>query len=235
MKTRILLALLLIGGSLAFAQASATLGNIIQLGRSTSANLPASSTTIQGAMLFDLDAGVPKYNTGSAWATFTSPSVPAALTSWTSDGGAVLTLGATDGGLLRVVSSNSSTIASVFVNSAIAAATYGYEPGPPIPFEVDAIRFAVVLAVLDAGTTQPVFAIVDDLSQTCSCTFPCNAASSITGYRSTCAFADAGTCLFAAAAPLTYSFSAIGDCKYPDAGIAAPTILGNITIEGKAR
>lgn len=69
-KSRLLLAAVLILATFAFSQA--TIGNIIRLGQSTSANLPASSTTIKGGLIFDLDAGAPKYNDGTAWQSFSS-------------------------------------------------------------------------------------------------------------------------------------------------------------------
>ena len=69
MKNRALIAaaLVILVAGLAMPQATATLGNMIQLGRATSANLPTPSTTIQGALIFDLDAGKPKYNNGTTW------------------------------------------------------------------------------------------------------------------------------------------------------------------------
>ena len=69
MKTwRVAAALALVAG-LALSQAPTILGNMLQLGRSTEAALPTSSTAIQGALLFNLDAGAPTMNDGTRWLT----------------------------------------------------------------------------------------------------------------------------------------------------------------------
>lgn len=49
--------------------AQSILGSMFKLGSSTTAGLPTSSTTIAGALLFDSDAGVVRYNDGTAWQT----------------------------------------------------------------------------------------------------------------------------------------------------------------------
>lgn len=64
---KLVIASLVLFVAFAWADGPATLGNMIQLGQSTVANRPASSSTIKGALLFDLDAGVPIYNDGTAW------------------------------------------------------------------------------------------------------------------------------------------------------------------------
>lgn len=68
--------LLLVLAILVFASlptlAQSTLGNMFKLGGSTTANLPASSTYTVGALIYDLDAGVPKYNDGVAWTSLVS-------------------------------------------------------------------------------------------------------------------------------------------------------------------
>lgn len=60
-----LIAVLLILGGLALAQT--TLGNMYRLGSTTTAGRPASSSTIQGALLYDTDVAAPIYNNGSGW------------------------------------------------------------------------------------------------------------------------------------------------------------------------
>lgn len=67
-RLRILLALLLLTSAFAFSQA--TLGTMFKLGHSTTAGLPASSATIEGALIYDTDTNAPKYNNGTAWQTF---------------------------------------------------------------------------------------------------------------------------------------------------------------------
>ena len=62
----------LVMSAVAFSQS--TLGNMFQLGQSTVYGLPASSQTIKGALIFDLDAGAPKFNDGTAWQSFGSGS-----------------------------------------------------------------------------------------------------------------------------------------------------------------
>ncbi len=52
---------------LAFGQT--ILGQMFKLGGSTTALLPTSSTTLTGALIFDTDAGVIRYNDGTAWQT----------------------------------------------------------------------------------------------------------------------------------------------------------------------
>lgn len=61
-----LLASLVFGG---LAVGQSILGSMFKLGSSTTAGLPTSSTTIAGALLFDSDAGVVRYNDGTAWQT----------------------------------------------------------------------------------------------------------------------------------------------------------------------
>ncbi len=68
MHTRrpVIIALLLaLAGGIAFSQS--IIGPMYKLGSSTTANLPASSSLTTGALIYDLDAGVPKYNNGSSW------------------------------------------------------------------------------------------------------------------------------------------------------------------------
>jgi hypothetical protein len=52
----------------------ATLGNMVKLGSSTTVSLPTSSTTIEGAVIYDTDTNTPKFNDGTAWQPFTPPS-----------------------------------------------------------------------------------------------------------------------------------------------------------------
>lgn len=73
-RTRLAVLLtVLVMSALAWSLEPFTLGNVFKLGTSTGAALPASSATIQGGLIFDLDAGVPKFNDGVAWQTFSSP------------------------------------------------------------------------------------------------------------------------------------------------------------------
>ena len=58
----------LVVSGLAFSQSF--LGNMFKLGSTTTAARPASSSTVQGALLYDTDIAAPIYNTGSAWTTF---------------------------------------------------------------------------------------------------------------------------------------------------------------------
>lgn len=78
LKVAVLLTALVCGG---IALSQTTLGNMFQLGRVTTANQPASSTTIQGALLYNLDAGAPVFNDGTTWKqlidTSTLPATPA--------------------------------------------------------------------------------------------------------------------------------------------------------------
>lgn len=64
-RLAVLLTVLLIS-AITFAQA--TLGPVIKLGTSTTTGLPASSTTITGGLMYDLDAGSVKVNNGTSWA-----------------------------------------------------------------------------------------------------------------------------------------------------------------------
>lgn len=67
------------------ALSQTTLGTMFKLGTSTTANLPASSTTIEGALLYDLDAGMLKANNGTTW------KLPAHVTGLNCAAGDVLT------------------------------------------------------------------------------------------------------------------------------------------------
>ena len=82
MKTRlaVLLTALVISATVL---GQATLGNMYKLGSSTHAALPASSATIQGALIYNLDAGAPYFNNGTVWA----PIAAAGSFHWV-DGGA---------------------------------------------------------------------------------------------------------------------------------------------------
>ena len=208
---------------LVLAQASATLGNMRQLGRSTTAALLASSSAIQGGIIFDLDAGLPKFNTGAAWSVFDPPTDAGLFVSWSGDGGAAV-LASSDGGQLQLVSDNPGTIASVYVNAPISVATYGYQPGPPTPFYISGARFALVDAGTAAGTTQARFTATGSDGGTCSCFFPCNSADAgAVAVAANCL----GICAFPAAEPLTYGFSTVGDCA------TTPKVKGNVTVEGR--
>lgn len=57
----------LIFGGLAVGQS--IIGTMYKLGSSTTASLPTSSTLLAGALLFDSDAGVVRYNDGTTWQT----------------------------------------------------------------------------------------------------------------------------------------------------------------------
>lgn len=60
----VLLAILTVGG-LAFSQT--ILGAMFKLGAFTTGTLPTSSATIQGALVYDSDAGVIRHNNGVEW------------------------------------------------------------------------------------------------------------------------------------------------------------------------
>lgn len=124
----------------------------------------------------------------------------------------------------RIASNNPLPVTLVFIHSAIVAATtYSLEPGPPVPFRIDAVRFTIT-ATGAGGSTNATFRASDGANN-CDCAFACNTAGN-TGYRVACT----GTCAsFAASAAMTYSVTSIGDC------VTGPLILGNLNVEGRTR
>lgn len=111
----------------------------------------------------------------------------------------------------------------VYVNSIIAATTYGGSKLPAHAVTVTDIGYNVRAAGI-GGTTNNTFTISDG-ANTCTCTFACNQAP---GSQIAACSNGAGTgCVYAASAALTYGFSAVGDC-------ATPTDLrGNLEVRGK--
>lgn len=66
------LAVMLVGS---WSSSQSTLGNMFKLGSSTTANLPTNDAGLLiGALIYDLDAGAPKYNDGTTWQSFGSGS-----------------------------------------------------------------------------------------------------------------------------------------------------------------
>lgn len=135
-------------------------------------------------------------------------------------------LNVSDGTGWRLLAGNASatTLTSVYVNAAVTAATtYSLEPGPPVAFQINAMRFTITTA--GSGGTTNMTLRASDGTNNCDCSIPCNSAGT-TGYRVGCT----GTCAsFAANAGMTYSVTTIGDCTL------GATILGNVTVEGALR
>lgn len=208
-RAQLTMAVLLISLAAGTALAQTVFGDMFQLGRRVRSTFPTPSSTVTGALLYDLDAGAVMVTDGTSWLPLLSALNAGSGIAVSTDGGSTST----------VAVAGPSTLSSVLVNAeVVAATTYGGEVLPAVAFEVDAVRFRVSVQG-SGGTTDAVFRVSDG-SNDCDCGFACNTATG--NKRVTCT----GTCSFAASASLTYSVNSIGDCT------TGPTILGTVAIEG---
>lgn len=113
------------------------------------------------------------------------------------------------------------TLSSVYVNALLSVLTFGGEQLPARSFEVQAVRYRISVPGA-IGSTDATFRISDGTSN-CDCNFACDLSAG--SKRMACS----GTCVMPASAALSYAFISTGDC------VTAPTILGNVAIEGRWR
>lgn len=114
-------------------------------------------------------------------------------------------------------------LGSVYVNTTINAFTYGGGTLPAHAATVTDIAFNI-RTVGSGGTTNNTFQVSDG-TNTCNCTFACNA--TIGSKIAACANGAGTGCVYAASAALTYGFNSVGDCT------VSTDILGNIDVRGK--
>lgn len=114
------------------------------------------------------------------------------------------------------------TLTSIYVNSVLTTSTYSIEPMANTPFNIDAFRYSIGAAGVDVGGGSPIVFTATDGTNVCNCRAPCTPTSN-TGVRATC---DGG-CSFPPLQSMTYSVTSLGSCGL------GPTILGNLTVEGR--
>jgi len=73
------------------------------------------------------------------------------------------------------------------------------------------------------GSTDAIFRVTDG-TNTCDCTFACNAVAG--NKRASCVSGGGSGCLFSTNADITYSWASAGNCVTP------PAVLGNVDVNG---